>query len=282
MRSVTLKAPAKINLGLSIIKKLKNGYHEIESIFSQVSLFDRIHLKEIPEDEIRVFCDDKNVPTDKFNTVYQAAMLLKKLGIKKGVEVKIEKKIPVGSGLGGGSADAAQTLLGLNKLWNLGLNTKDLMKLGIKIGADVCYQLVGGTKLGKHLGEKLTPLPRLPKTTIILCNPGVPIESKWAYEHVEENKIGKEQIKDLLFAIRAKSIKAVAQNLHNDFEFWVPNFYPVISKIKKKMLSLGAMGAAMTGSGSTVYGLCPNYQTAKKIYQKLKKEYSRTYLVKTL
>ena len=121
--SLTLQAPAKINLGLSILKKLQNGYHEVELIFSQVSLFDRIRLRELKEDKIVVLCDNKRVPLDKVNTVYQAAKLLKKkMGIKKGIEIKIEKKIPVASGLAGGSSDAAQTLIGLNRFWNLGLN----------------------------------------------------------------------------------------------------------------------------------------------------------------
>ncbi|MCX6724533.1 MAG: 4-(cytidine 5'-diphospho)-2-C-methyl-D-erythritol kinase, partial [Candidatus Shapirobacteria bacterium] len=118
MKKICLKAPAKINLGLSILKKLSSGYHEVKFIFQQVSLFDRIHLQEIKKDEIKVFCNDKNIPLNEVNTVYQAALLLKKvMKIKKGVVIKIDKKIPVAAGLGGGSSDAAQTLIGLNKIW---------------------------------------------------------------------------------------------------------------------------------------------------------------------
>lgn len=283
MKSITLKAPAKINLALSILGKLSSGYHELRSIFQQVSLFDRIHIQEIPHDEIRVFCNDKSVPTNKFNTVYQAALLVKRLmGIKKGVEIKIKKEIPVGAGLGGGSSDAAQTLIGLNKIWNLGLNTADLMKLGVKIGMDVCYQLVGGTKLGTHRGEKLKSLPSAPKMTVVLCNPGVEVSTKWAYEYVDYSQVGGKQIKDLIEALKEGNIRKLSQNLHNDFEFWVPNFYPAILKIKKKMLAHGALGVAMTGTGPTVFGICGNYAAGQRVYQVLKKEFPKTYLVKTL
>ncbi len=283
MKEITLKAPAKINLGLSILKKLSPGYHEVKFIFQQVSLFDRIHLKEIKEDKIKIFCNDKKVPLNKINTVYQAALLVKrKMKIKKGIEIIIDKKIPVAAGLGGGSSDAAQTLLGLNKIWNLGLNTTDLIKLGLKIGMDVCYQLVGGTKLATHLGEKIKPLPNLPQLHLVLTNPNQEVSTRWAYENVDYSQIGKKQLKELTKAIKKKDVKKIALNLHNDFEFWVPNFYPVILKIKDKMFSNGALGAIMSGSGPTVFGVFKNKPTALKAYTALKKDFPKTYLVKTL
>ena len=224
MKKICLKAPAKINLGLSILRKLSSGYHEVRFIFQQVSLFDRIHLHELDQDVIKVYCNDKNVPLNQVNTVYQAALLLKRMmKIKKGVMIKIDKKIPVAAGLGGGSSDAAQTLIGLNKLWNLGLNTKDLIKFGLKIGMDVTYQLVGGTKLATHLGEKMKNLPKLPKMNLILVNPGQPVSTKWAYANVDYSQVGQKQLKDLITAIKEGNIKKIAQNLHNDFEFWVHN-----------------------------------------------------------
>jgi 4-diphosphocytidyl-2-C-methyl-D-erythritol kinase len=283
MKKICLKAPAKINLGLSILGKLASGYHEVKFIFQQVSLFDRIYLQEIPKDEIRVYCNHQDVPLNQVNTVYQAAMLVKKsMKIKTGIALNIEKNIPVAAGLGGGSADAAQTLLGLNKLWNLGLNTKDLLKFGLKIGMDVGYQLVGGTKLATHLGERFQNLPSLPKIYLVLSNPGFNVSTKWAYQHVDYSQVGKKQLEELISGIKQGNIKKIAQNLHNDFEFWVPNFYPAVLKIKQKMIQSGVLGAIMSGSGPTVFGICENYQAALKTAQMLKKEYPQTYLVENL
>lgn len=284
--SLTLKAPAKINLGLSILRKLKNGYHEVKLIFSQVSLFDRIYLQEIGEDKILVFCDNKRIPLGKVNTVYQAARLLKrKMGIKKGVLIRLKKRIPVAAGLAGGSSDAAQTLIGLNKLWNLGLNLEELLKLGAKIGLDVCYQILGGTTLeiqGGKKGGKFQKLSPLPSTPVVICNPGLEIETAWAYKVIDYSQIGKAHLRELLWAIQKKDLRAIAKNLHNDFEYWIPRFYPVIKKIKYKMLKMGALGAVMTGSGPTVFAVCPNFLVGEKIYQTLKKEYPQTFLVETL
>lgn len=283
MKKICLKAPAKINLGLSIIRKFSSGYHEVKFIFQQVSLFDRIYLQEIEKDEIRVCSNNKEIPLDRINTVYQAAEIIKKfIGIKKGIIINIDKQIPVGAGLGGGSSDAAQTLIGLNKIWNVGLNTKDLIKFGVKIGMDVAYQLVGGTKLATHLGEKLYQLPALPRIYFVLSNPGVNVSSKWAYQNVDYSQIGKQQLKELILEIKQGDVKKIAQNLHNDFEFWVPNFYPAILKIKQKMLDSGALGAIMSGSGPTVFGICENRDSALKISQSLKKDFPKTYLVENL
>ncbi len=283
MKEISLKAPAKINLGLSILKRLSPGYHEVKFIFQQVSLFDRIHLKEIKKDEIKIICNDKSIPLNKINTVYQAALLIKrKMKIKKGIQIKIDKQIPTSAGLGGGSSNAAQTLIGLNRIWNLGLNTNDLLKLGVKIGMDVCYQLVGGTKMATHFGEKLKSLPELPKTYLVLSNPNQEVSTKWAYQNIDYSQIGKEQLKELIKGIQEKDIKKIAQELHNDFEFWIPNFYPAVLKIKEKLMENGALGAMMSGSGPTVFGIFETKFRAKKAYQTLKKDFPKTYLAETI
>ncbi len=283
MKEISLKAPAKINLGLSILKRLSSGYHEVKFIFQQVSLFDRIHLKEIEKDEIKILCNDKSIPLNKINTVYQAALLIKrKMKIKKGIQIKIDKQIPTSAGLGGSSSNAAQTLIGLNRLWNLKLNTDDLLKLGVKIGMDVCYQLVGGTKMATHFGEKLKSLPELPKTYLVLSNPDQEVSTKWAYQKIDYSQVGKEQLKELIKGIQEKDIKKIAQELHNDFEFWVPNFYPAVLKIKEKLMENGALGAMMSGSGPTVFGLFETKFAAQKAYQTLKKDFPKTYLAETI
>ena len=283
MKKICLKAPAKINLGLSILSKLSSGYHEVKFIFQQVSLFDRIYLQEIKKNEIRVYCDNQDVPLNQVNTVYQAALLIKKtMKIKTGIAIKIEKNIPVGGGLAGGSSDAAQTLIGLNRLWNIGLNTKDLIKFGLKIGMDVAYQLVGGSQLATHQGEKLKTLPPLPKMNLVLSNPNINVSTQWAYANVDYSQVGQEQLESLISAIKTGQVEKIAQNLHNDFEFWVPNFYPAILKIKRKMLEAGALGALMSGSGPTVFCVCKNHTSAVEIASILKKDYPQTYVVENL
>lgn len=287
MRKITLKAPAKINLGLSILRKLPSGYHEVKTVFTQVSLHDTLTIKEVTDKKIRIFGNDKNVPTDKRNLAYKAAFSFKKKAkSKKGVEITIKKRIPLGSGLGGGSSDAAQTLIGLNKLWRLGLSLKELSTLAKKIGMDVCYQLCGGVKLEIQGGEKtgqFARLKNLPKNTlIVLCFPNISIKSSWAYQNIEYDKIGKNDLTGLVGAINKENLSQIGQNLDNDFELWIGKYFPIILEIKEKMIENGAFGALMSGKGSTVFGLFKNQKKAKNTYRILKKDFRETFLVKPL
>ncbi len=256
-----LKAPAKINLGLSILGKLPNGYHEVKTIYTQIGLFDLIELEEIKEDKIDF--------QDRNNLVYQAARLVKdELKITKGVKIKLKKKIPMGSGLGGGSSDAATVLKGLNQLWRLNLTQNELINLGKKLGSDVAYQIVGGTKLEIQGGEKagkFTDLGRLIKGWIVLCVPEIIITSKEAYKNIEYDKIGKEEVL-----------------WHNDFEIWTLKQYPEIKKIKEIMLKNGATHSLMSGKGSAVFGVFNDRKAAKICQSQLKRQYKKVFLTKTL
>lgn len=284
MKSITLKTPAKINLGLAILRKLPNEYHEVKTIYSQISLFDVLQIKEIDEDKIEIDCRDSNIPTDKRNLVYQAADLIKKqIGVKKGVKIFIKKQIPIGSGLGGGSSNAAATFKALNQLWQLNLPLVQLIKLVKEIGSDVAYQFVGRVQLEIQGGEKageFTSLGKLPNCSILVSIPDTFIASKQAYSQVQYDKIGKNKLLLLIKAIKKKDLKEIAKNLHNDFELWTFKKYPVIKKIKELMIKYGALGSLMSGKGSAVFALFSDKNTAQKAFELIKKDYPRTFLVK--
>lgn len=256
-----LKAPAKINLGLSILGKLPNGYHEVETIYTQIGLFDLIELEEIKEDLIDFI--------DKNNLVYQAAKLLKnELKTCRGVKINLTKKIPMGSGLGGGSSDAATVLKGLNQLWCLNLTQNELINLGKKLGSDVAYQILGGAKReiqGGEKGGKFTDLGELINGWIVVCVPEIIITSKEAYKNIEYDKIGKTEVL-----------------WHNDFEIWTFKKYPEIKKIKEIMLKKGAEKSLMSGKGSAVFGVFKDKETARQSYNSLREKYLKTYLAEPI
>jgi len=283
MNNLVLKAPAKINLGLSVLGKLPNGYHEVKTIYAQVSLFDVLKFREIEGGKIEIRCDDRTIPTDEGNLVYRAAGLIKsRAGTKKGIKIFLEKKIPVGSGLGGGSADAAATLKGLNQLWRLNLSLGELVGLGRTIGADVAFSLVGGVQLEIQGGEKageFTSLPMLPLCHILVCFPDIKIESGQAYSQVEYDKIGKNNLSLLTEAIRNKSLVEIARNLHNDFELWTLKKYPLLGKIKDEILKHGALGSSMSGKGSTIYGVFDSIKKAEFTRQFLRRNFKSVFLV---
>lgn len=286
MKSLALKAPAKINLGLSILRKLPSGYHEVKTIYTQVSLFDFLRIEETAGDMIRVYGDDKTIPYNKLNSVYQAADLIKKIAkTERGVNIFLKKNIPVGAGLGGGSSDAAVTLKGLNKLWHLNLSLDQLIKLGKIIGADVPYHLIGKVQLEVQGGEKagkFISLGRLPSCLILVCFPQIKIESKAAYSQIEYEKIGKNDLSRLIGAIKKKDLTAIGKNLDSDFELWTFKKHPVIDRIKKKMIEYGALGSLMSGKGSAVFGIFQKENQAKNVYNVLKKEHQQTFLIEPL
>lgn len=252
-----LKAPAKINLGLKILKKSENNYHEVSTIYTQIGLYDLIELENIKEIKI-------DFP-DKKNLVYKAAELLNK---ERGVRIKLTKNIPIGSGLGGGSSDAAQALIGLNKLWQLNLSQKALINLGGKLGSDVAYFIVGGTKLETQGGEKageFEDLGKVIKGWLVVCWPEIFISSKEAYKKIEYDKIGKSETL-----------------WHNDFEIWTFKKYPEIKRIKDLMVEFRSEHSLMSGKGSAVWGEFSKKSLAEKAYNYLRKTYMQTYLVKTL
>lgn len=257
-----IKSYAKINLTLKIGKKLPSGYHEIKSVMQQINLFDILKFKKLEENKIVIKCNLKELENEE-NIVYKAALLLKnKFKIMEGIEIDIKKNIPVGSGLAGGSGDAAATLKVMNKLFNLNLDENELIKIGMKLGSDVPFQIIGGTALVEGVGEKIKEIEPPKEENILIIKPGIQISTKWAYEELDK--------------------KSTKTNPENDFEPLISKKYPIINKIKEQLKNNGAVKALMSGSGPAVFGLFKDKTTAEKAYNKLKDKYPFVYLTTTI
>ncbi len=288
MKIIKTRAPAKINLGLSILRKLPHQYHEVKTIYAQISLFDFLEIQEIKENKIIITCSDKNIPTNEKNLIYQMVGLIKEqTGIKQGVNIKLIKNIPVGAGLGGGSSDAAATLKALNQLWQLDLSANNLIQLAKKIGADVAYHLVDGIQLeiqGGRQGGRFTAFPRLPDCYILLCVPKITIQSRKAYAQVDYDKISQNHLDLLREGISKRNLQRIAANLHNDFELWVLKKYPMIKKIKKIMVKQGALGSLMSGKGLSTFAIFDNLRKAESacnyFQNKFQQQSLKVFLVK--
>jgi len=267
------KAYSKINLSLDIIKRLASGYHKIESVIQELELHDIIKLKKI-EKGIKLKCNI-NICPDNENLAYKAAeLLIKNFKINSGVEITIEKNIPVAAGLGGGSADAAATLKGMNKLFNLNLSEEGLIEISKSIGMDVPFFILGSTVHATGRGENVKRIETLANNIyFVLAKPNFNISTKNAYENLDYEKTGKQlKTAEMLNAIREKDIKKIADNLHNDFEYSVCREYPIINEIKQKMIENKALNALMSGSGPTVFGITKEKAVAENILDSLKKD----------
>lgn len=274
MDSIRLKARAKINLGLDVLGKRENGYHDVRMVMQTIGIYDRIIINKIPEDEIRIKSNLYFLPVNENNLMYKAAKLLKdKCGYSGGVEIDLNKFIPVSAGLAGGSTDAASTLFGINKLFDLSLSMQELMEIGVEIGADVPYCIMRGTALAEGIGEKLTPLDPLPRTWILIAKPPINVSTKLVYESLDMNGVNEHpDIDGLIDAIRKKDIKGVCSCMGNVLENVTVPLYPVIDSIKKDMLEHGAINAMMSGSGPTVFGIFPDEKTTLECQAFLKRK----------
>ncbi|MEW6096346.1 MAG: 4-(cytidine 5'-diphospho)-2-C-methyl-D-erythritol kinase [bacterium] len=266
---IKLLAPAKINLFLNVIAKRQDGYHEVETILQKIELYDTIVLEERDEG-IELEC--KEVAGVE-NLAYKTANLLKQeLGGKKGVKIRIEKSIPIAAGLGGGSSDAAATLIGLNKLWDLELTQNDLISFASKLGADVPFFIFNeGLALGTGIGTIIAPLPPLPQFWLVIICPKIKISTNKVYESLNF-MLTNETIKGKIIkvAIKEGDIEKISKLLHNTLEEIVIPKYPIIKRLKEKLLKAGVLGALMSGSGSTVFGIVKTEAEAINIYNKLK------------
>ena len=274
-----IRANAKINLFLDVLGKRRDGYHNIKTVFQEISLSDDIFIEEIKgdADTIKVFCDDPSIPTDEKNLVHKATSLIKKLfGIKKGVEIKIRKRIPVGAGLGGGSSDAAAVLSGLNKLWDLKLSKKHLAKIGKKIGADVPFFIYGGRCLGEGIGDIITPLKFKKNQWYVLVMPPFGIQTKSVYSRLSSASLKAKRSGKLA---ESQKIDTVCPQF-NVLESVVIPQYPEIKKIKNELVKNGAVFSLMSGSGSCVFGLVKNKDDGERIKNCMRKGGYAVWLVK--
>ncbi|NLG04695.1 MAG: 4-(cytidine 5'-diphospho)-2-C-methyl-D-erythritol kinase [Clostridia bacterium] len=272
MDEIKLKAMAKINLGLDVIRRREDGYHEVRMIMQNVNLYDTVSMKKCAENKIKVRTNLYYLPTNENNLVYKAAKLLKdEFDLKEGVEIDLKKHIPVAAGMAGGSADAATVLYGMNRLFKLGLSKENLMKRGVKIGADVPYCIMRGTALSEGIGEILTPLPSMPKCHVLIAKPGISLSTKYVYENLHANELKQHpDIDGIIEGIREKNVKKVAAKLENVLETVSIKEHPIIAEIKEFMKQNGALNAIMSGSGPTVFGIYDDLSLAEQAYQKLK------------
>ena len=273
MDNISLKALAKINLGLDVVRRRDDGYHEVRMIMQTINLFDRLEIKKIKESAIKIHTNLFFLPVNENNLVYKAAkLLIDEFGIQEGVSVGLTKKIPVAAGMAGGSTDAAAMLFGMNRLFGLGLSKKQLMERGVKIGADVPYCIMRGTALAEGIGDKLSPLPAMVKCPVLIAKPQISVSTKFVYQNLKlDDKTVHPDIDRLLEDIRNKDLKAVSDHMGNVLEsVTIPN-YPVISQIKEQMMDSGAVGSMMSGSGPTVFGLFDDSRTAQLAFGKIKR-----------
>jgi len=271
LKELTFQAAAKINLYLDILGRRSDGYHEIESIIQSVRLYDKIILR-LKGREIKIRCTHPKIPLDEENTCYRAAeMLLTVLGMRQGLEIEIQKNIPIGSGLGGGSADAAATLIGMRKLFQIDIPFSDLSKLALELGSDVPFCLIGGTALVRGRGEKIIPLPLLKNGWFILVDPGISISTSWVYSRLQ-GKLTKKRlnIKLIKELIKKEGMRGVNKfPLYNKLEEVVIERFPTLRDIKAKLIEAGATGALMTGSGSTIFAVAEDEERVKSILARL-------------
>ena len=278
-----LNSSAKINLYLKIGKKLKNSYHNIQSVMQPILLHDNISFESINEDDIVVESNNPDLAS-KGNLAYKAASLLKnRFKVKKGVKITLEKSIPISAGLGGGSSNAANTLVTLNKSWDLNVPQKKLISLGAEIGSDVPFFIVGQTALVEGIGDKVKPLRKSISMNIVLVNPGIKVSTSWTYKQFDKNK-SKEKakdVKDLINAINKKDVKKISENMYNDFDGIIEKKHKITTEIKTNFKKFGALNSMVSGSGPTVIGLFDSIYPAREAYFKLKDLYPFVYLTKT-
>ena len=273
---------AKINLTLDVLGRRPDGYHDVEMIMQTLNLFDLVLVDKIHRG-IYISTNLKYLPDNDKNIAYQAAQVFfEKTGIKGGAKIMIHKNIPVAAGLAGGSGNAAAVLLSLNMLFNAGLSLDELCEIGKELGADVPYCIRGGTHLSKGIGELLTPLPAITPAYVLLVRPTVNVSTGAVYEEIDSAEIKNRPDTDgMIEAISKNDINAVAQKLCNVMESVTEKMYPIIGGIKKKMLKNGALGALMSGSGPTVFGIFDDYGKAFAAAESFSYQFKDTFLTKT-
>lgn len=282
MNKVILKARAKVNLSLDVIGIREDGYHEMKMINHSIDLNDVLTFESCDEGII-LTSNENSIPLDERNLVIKVAQKLhREFNVEQGVKIHLEKRIPAQAGLAGGSSDAAATLKGLNTLWQLGLSQAELLAIGVTIGADIPYCLVGGTALVEGIGEKITPLKDLKQMAVLVVKPDIDIATPWAFKKLDGAAIAKHPeisvIIELLEQGNYAGLKAKLGNVFEDIAFVE---YPEIVAIKNEMLAQGALAAIMTGSGSTIIGYYLSQEEAVRSWQRFKEKYTMCFLSKT-
>ena len=279
MQSYSNNAYAKINLSLDILGTLDNGYHSLKMVMQSISLYDVVTVKKA-ESGITLTTNLPYLPTNENNICYKAAKkFFEYTNIKSGINIDISKRIPVGAGLGGGSSNAASVLKLLNKLFETKLSLKELCGIGATIGADVPFCVLGGTRLAEGIGEKLSPLPKMPKYTILLVKPSFSLSTKTIYDLYDKcENISHPDTDKIIYGLENNSIYEICEGMGNVLEQTVIPQHPVIQEIKDELLNLGAINAQMSGSGPTVFGIFNTFEEAQNAKKNLWGKYKTVYI----
>lgn len=268
-----LRAMAKINLGLDIIGKREDGYHEVRMIMQTIRMYDVLEIRKKSSPGISLSTNLPYIPCDERNLVYKAAkILMDEFHVEEGLSMKLTKSVPVAAGMAGGSSDAAAAFVGVNRLFHLGLSQEELMKRAVQVGADVPYCVMRGTALAEGIGEKLTRLPDLPGCYILIGKPGINVSTRTAYENLDLNEIRRRpDIDGMIRDIKNKDLYSMTGKMENVFEPRIMEKYPVIREIRDLMEKQGALKAMMSGSGPTVFGIFDDAGKMQNAARALKK-----------
>lgn len=286
MNQITRKAYAKINLGLDVIRRRPDGYHEVKMIMQTVGIYDILTFakRELSAGgpQISIMLEQKNtlkpefsgeeLPCDESNLIYKAAaMIMDTYGVKESVDITLQKNIPIAAGMAGGSTDAAAVFHGLNELFGLSMSLEDMKRLGVKIGADVPYCIMGGTALSEGIGEILTPLPAPTKAYLLIAKPDIDVSTKFVYENLHADMLKYHpDIDGMVEALKVGNLTKVTERMGNVLETVTEKKYPIIRRIKDEMKKSGAQNALMSGSGPTVFGIYTDKETVRKAYDVIK------------
>lgn len=274
MNHIELRALAKINLGLDVLGRRENGYHDVRMVMQSIYLYDEVKLSKKKEPGIELETNLRFLPTGEDNIAYRAAKLLKdEFGIEEGVRIVLHKHIPVAAGLAGGSSNAAAVLFGMNRLFGLKLTQEELMKRGVVLGADVPYCIMRGTVLAEGIGEELHKLPPMPKCAVLIAKPPISVSTKMVYETLDSKEITEHpDIDGIIRGLEHADIREVAASMGNVLEDVTIEMHPVIDEIKREMMDAGALGAMMSGSGPTVFGLFENRAAAREAQRRIREK----------
>lgn len=284
--SIVLKSYGKINLGLDVLRRREDGYHEVRMIMQTVGLYDVLTMKKRKDDKIKMTCNLSFLPTDERNLVYKAVKLIKdKYHIKDGVEINLSKRIPVAAGMAGGSSNCAAALKGMNQLFDLGLSIDELCEIGVTLGADVPYCIWGGTALSEGIGEKLSRVDAMPDCYILIAKPGISVSTAFVYKNLKLKELTKHpDIDGMLECLKEKDLTGICDRLENVLETVTAREYPIIEKVKKRLMDQGAMGALMSGSGPTIFAIFRDKKTADNALESLRsiEDIKQAYVVRPI
>lgn len=283
MDSIWINAPAKINIGLDVLRRREDGYHEVRMIMQSIRLFDRLTLTRTSTPGIRLSTNLHFLPVNEDNLVYKsAALLMEEFSISGGLDIVLDKRIPVAAGMAGGSTDAASCMLAMNRLYNLGLSKRQLMRRGVKLGADIPYCILKGTALSEGIGEKLSTIPKMPDCHILIAKPGIHVSTRFVYENLVLDENTKHpDIDRMIAAMKEKDLKTLCASMGNVLETVTVPAYPEIDAIKQCMMENGALGSLMSGSGPTVFGIFDDAKRAKEAREKCRELPFRCFLFVT-